>query len=137
MFAAYAAISEDRRLTIAGTLDTIHVTRPHDAPDGDLVVPIPPLYLISIAECGISEGTTHEASLRVLDDDGKQVADPASLGTWNFLINPYGRPMRFQQVLQLGGLVVPRAGDYAFELSVDGKVLGTAMLYVQESRGTP
>jgi hypothetical protein len=137
-FAEYAAVTQENKLIVAGIVDQVEVRRRPGAPaqpDGAIVaLPLPPLYLVAILEASISEGTVHQAALRLLDQDHQPLADPVQLGQWTFIVNPFGRPMRFQAVVHLGGVAVPPGtSDYEFQLLIDGEPIGEpAMLYVQD-----
>ena len=134
LFAEYASITQDNKLDIGGIFDSLTITRPPGAPaDAAKNIMLHSLVLVAVAECSIAEGTVHAASLRILNEDGKEVLQSFDVGEWKFFINPYGRPMRFQSVMRLAGLPLPGPGDYVFSLSLDGKPLGETTLYVVDA----
>jgi len=136
LIAEYAAnVAPENKLVIAGTYNTVQLTRKPGISKEDAAkspVIIPPFYLAAILECGIAEGLVHRAVLRLLDEDGRQLASPMDLGELKFVLNPHGHPMLFHQVLRVNGLPVPGPGDYSFELVVDGKRVGETSLYVTD-----
>lgn len=130
-FAEYAAVTQENKLIVAGLVDNFNLSRAAGAPPGSVLGPLPPVYLVAVVECSIGEGTVHTAKLKIVDDDAKDVAE-LDLGQWNFFVNQYGRPMRFQAVIHLNGIVLPRPGDYPFKLLVDGQEVGETPLYVTD-----
>lgn len=142
-FAEYAAVTQGSKLIIAGTVDQVEARRAPLVPGAAVEplqrIPLPPLYLVAIIEASIAEGTAHQAALRILDQDERPVADPIELGQWAFVVNPHGRPMRFQAIVHLANVAVPPGtGDYQFWLEIDGKPIGEpAMLYVIDHTATP
>jgi hypothetical protein len=87
-------------------------------------------------EFSISEGLRHTGKLGLRDDDGKQVIPQVGLPEMTLAVNQFGRPMRHNSIMRIAGLVVPRIGDYVFELEVDGKVIGECPLYVTDRTGS-
>jgi hypothetical protein len=131
---SYAALSDDKRLTIAGTFNGNNVSLPEDAPEDAKIqnVMLPAFYLVIVAEVSIGEGTVHRCELRINDDDGKAVTDPIDLGEWRFITNPHGRAMTYNSVNVIQGFVAPRPGDYSFELWAKGKLVYELPFYITE-----
>lgn len=134
-FAEYAANTQDNnKLVLAGLFNTLTISRAPEPAAGQVVIlPMPQVYLVAVVTASISEGLSHRAELRVRNADEHPVIEPVDLGVWNFVVNPHGRPMRFQGVIAVRGLPLPGAGEYSFELSVDGTPVGQAALYVDET----
>jgi hypothetical protein len=138
LLAEYAGVSQDNKLTIAGTIDEIQVRAfPGETPPNlSGAIPIPHAYLVAQVEFSISEGLRHTGKLGLRDDDGKQVIPQVGLPEMTLAVNQFGRPMRHNSIMRIAGLVVPRIGDYVFELEVDGKVIGECPLYVTDRTGS-
>jgi hypothetical protein len=135
--AEYAALTAENKLILAGTFDSFDITRPVGTDERAIAgLLLPPFYLVAVLECSLAEGTRHRALLRVLDDDGKAVVEGFDLGEVQFIVNKHGRPMRYIAILAMRGFAVPRPGEFAIELHVNGNRLGTVMLYVTDITGT-
>ena len=131
VFAEYAAMTGDLKLMIAGTFNSIKLqpVSPDTTADAP-VIRLPHCFLVAVVTASLSEGLTHQAELRVVNEDSDPVFDPIAVGEWNFLLNPNGRPMRFQAVMGLTGLELPGPGDYSVQLWVSGTNVGDTPLYV-------
>lgn len=129
--AEYASQMPDGKLLIAGTVNTIGLTRrPGVSPQDVTNVPLGSLYVAVVLEWSLMEGTRHHAELRVVHEDGLEPITPLDLGELPFVMNPDGRPMRSQLIINLQGFRLPGIGDYELQFWVDGRPLGTAALYV-------
>jgi hypothetical protein len=136
LLSEYAQVTRDGKLVVAGIFDNFDVLRKPDAPaDAPNRIVLPPFHLVAIVTCSIADGTEHKAFVRFVNDDGKQVSDDIDLGTWRFVLNSHGRPMKVQSVIAMRGAPVPSPGDYEFELHVDGTRLGVTSLYVTDVTG--
>lgn len=137
VFAEYGSAGTDNKLTIAGIIDGVNVKRrPGTEAKPGGTISLPPIYMVAVVEGSISDGLTHALSLRFLNDDAKEVTKPANLGRFSFVVNPLGRPMSANLIVQLGGLVVPGPGDYILELLVGGRPIGEAPFYVTDVTAT-
>ena len=138
-FCEFAMINSDMRMVLAGTFTGITVTRPSDAAapvEGFGTVALPPAFLVATVNASISEGLTHAAELLVLNDDNGEVFSPIPLGDWTFVLNPHGRPMRYQGLINVTGLALPGPGEYTFRLRLGGQTVGEVPLYVDLAPGT-
>lgn len=133
--AHFASLTQDNKLMVAGTFNTVDYSVPPGQPTVAVHIPVPAMMLAVVAECGLSEGTVHQAALRVVNEDNEPIVDQISLGTWTFLVNKHGNPMTFHQVVDLTSMPVPGAGDYFFEVWVDGQKIGDTALYVHDVTG--
>lgn len=135
-FAEYAAISDDSKLTIAGTIDSVTIHRkPGVSKEQIGPVPLPMIYLVAVFEASISDGLEHTLRLVIQDEDQHEVAAGLEEGRFTFAMNKYGRPMRSQLIMRLHGLTLPGPGDYEFQVIVDGQRRASAALYLVD--GTP
>lgn len=133
VFAEYAAVTQENKLVIAGTFNTIGISRVAESQEGrNPTLILPRVYLVAAISASLSEGLRHTAEIRVIDSDHKPVWEPISLGEWNFAINPNGRPMRFQAVIAIPGVPLPGAGEFTFELRISNTPVGSVELYVDE-----
>lgn len=124
LLADYASVAERGKLVIAGEFDQINA---QTAP-----VTWPLMFLVARFEASITEGSKHRLRLDTRDADGRQVI-PAIEGDIGFVPRGPGRPLRGQIIMRLEGLQFPRAGDYSFNLLVDGRELGTVGLFLTTS----
>lgn len=140
LIAEYAAVSQDGKLTVAGSIDEIIITAIPNLTPPQLnlsgPVPIPPAYLVAQTEFSLHEGLQHTSRLLLRDDDGNEAIPAVSLPQIQLVMNQHGRPMRHNAIMRLAGLVVPRPGDYVFQYEVDERVVGETALYVTD-RATP
>lgn len=121
LIAEYASLSADNRLVIAGTFDNLDVQRNPSAPPGPLAqIPFPRATLVAVTEASIADGLTHEMRLRVIDGNGQQVLDDITFAI-NYQLNPFGRPLRNNLLVNIMGMVLPGIDDYTFALHVDGQ----------------
>lgn len=120
LIAEYAAISTDGKLTIAGTFDSLSLTRNPEAPaDAAALVHFPHAYIAIVTEASLADGLTHEFRLRVLDGNGERVMDELPMQV-NYALNAFGRPLRNNLIVSLNGLILPGPDDYVFEVTVQG-----------------
>lgn len=132
LIAQYATVTQPGLVDIGGVFENFDVRRAPGSDPGDTHLVLPPFFLVAITTCSLSLGTEHRAMLRVVNEDGQEVADDIDLGTWKYIMNRHGRPMVHQAVIQVQGIPVPRPGDYVFELFVDGRRVGETSLYVTD-----
>src|SRR5690348_11878410 len=120
LFAEYAALSADNRLVIAGTFENVDVQRNPGAPADALDrIAFPKATLVIVTEASIADGLTHEMRLRVLDGNGHGVLDDDITFDIAYQLNPHGRPLRNNLLVNIMGLMLPGVDDYTFMLYVD------------------
>lgn len=133
LIAEFASVSNDGKLVIAGVFDNMEFQRVAGAPpEAKSAIPLRPAYLVAQVEFSIAEGLRHVASLRILDDDNHEVAPSVRFPAIDLKMNPFGRPMRMNMVVQIAALALPGAGDYTFELSIDGTRIGETPFYLTD-----
>lgn len=120
----YATIGNNGKLIIVGVFDTV-IARLRDD-EGNVRLPL--CYLVFRLECSIAEGAQHQVMIRIVDEDGNEVAPMAGVGT-RFRPHAPGRPLSANGIINLQ-IGVPREGDYMFEIHVDGAVIGEIPFYV-------
>ncbi|MCO4098773.1 MAG: hypothetical protein HEQ38_05060 [Gemmatimonas sp.] len=81
----------------------------------------------------LSDGLSHELSFAVKHEDGEYLITPQEFGPLDFRLNPHGRQMRAQVIMELHGLVFPAFGDYEVVLLVDGIPIASAPFYVDQA----
>jgi hypothetical protein len=128
-----ATVPPDHKLVIAGIFNSVEVTRAPDVTAEQLTaVTLPGVYLAAVVEASISEGLVHTFGLRVQNEDEDPVQEDVQFGNMEFIINPHGRPMRFNAVIRMVGLQLPGAGDYTLHFLVDGEPIGDTKFYVND-----
>jgi hypothetical protein len=95
-------------------------------------ITLPPTYIVAQLEASIAEGTEHEITIRLVDEDEQAVADPIKLGKVVFTPRGKGRPLGARIIAQFMNLTLPRVGDYLFKIDVNGIVVGELVLMVVE-----
>jgi hypothetical protein len=110
---------------------------------GALPISLPLSYLVFRVECSIAEGADHEVRVRLKDEDEITVVNDEgepvdfSLGAPRFTPSGPGRPLGAQVIFQVVGIALPRTGDYAFEIRIDGAIVGEVPLYAVELAPRP
>jgi hypothetical protein len=118
----YATTTADNKLVIGGEFDSLTA----------LSFPVvhPTLTVIGRIEAELSEGESHELSVRVLAPDGRELR---RLLVTRFPLQPAVRPgvLRAQFLIRADALELPMKGVYKFQVVVDGRQLGDAVLTAQ------
>jgi hypothetical protein len=113
LLADAATVDASGKLNILGIFDRIAAA--------DFPAPHPHLSLVLRFTAGIQAAGSHKVEIILRDPDGEEVVKIAG----DFHIVPrrdsMGGPVRVPQVLNLGRLVFPKPGQYAFDVSVDGE----------------
>jgi hypothetical protein len=132
MFAQYAGIGADDKLTIAGVVDTFQVRTPAPNP-----IRLPGLYLVAGLEATLTDdGLRHTGKLRLVNGSGDEVR-VQELGDLPFSLTKDGRPMSLKIVLQFPVMVFPGSDDYVYEFLVDDVRIGSTTFYVTEVTEPP
>jgi len=133
LFAEWATQSTpDMKMIVANTFNSIVGTAPPGVtlPAEGLEIRAQSLFLVYILEGSIADNTDHIARLTIEHEDGEKVIDPINIPI-KFIINPKGRPMRFQGIVSMTGLPLHAPGDYTVKLYIDDRFLAEANLYVE------
>ena len=95
----------------------------------------PFLFLVARLEASVSEGTEHELTIGIYDEDGQKVMPKSP--TFPIKFKPQGRglPLRAQVVAQLGGLRFDHFGSFEFHLLVDGRLEARVPFLVSQVTG--
>lgn len=118
LIAEYASLSADARLVIAGTFDNLDVQRRPGAPEGALQqIPFPRATLAIVTEASLADGLSHTFRLRIIDGNGQPIADDIPLEV-AYALNPFGRPLRNNLLVNIQNLMLPGPDDYTFALYV-------------------
>lgn len=132
LIAEYAVTAEGK-LTVAGTFDTLDVSRrPGVTPDALTAIAVPRLYLAIVTEASLLDGLRHTLRVRILNGAGEGFMEEI-LMPFQYVLNNVGRRMRSNIVLSLNGLTLPGCDDYVFEICIAGDPatrLGEAMLSI-------
>jgi hypothetical protein len=124
VLADYANVSEDGKLNIMGVFQEVN-------PVGFPAV-VPQMYLIVSFEAGAAEfGTEKHIRVALLETDGSEVMSMEG----PMVVQPPARPgsrAYVNQILVLQGLALPRSGDYAFHILVNGDEKRAVPLRVNE-----
>lgn len=127
-------VNARNRLTIAGTYDSINVTRPQGIPPEAVInVPLRPSYIVAQLEARLSDGLEHTVSLRICNDDNQLIQDDSPPQRVVFPLNKHGRPMKFTVIFNVLGLTFPHPGDYYFSLLVDDSSVAELPMYVVDA----
>ena len=124
LIADYAGQGANSKLILVGIFDTIFIVDPN--------VPIvfPLCYLAVQLSASVVDGSVHRVKLRLMDEDGGLVWQQADETEVRMVASAPGRPLVAQIVTFLAGLQLPRLGDYAFEVQVDGHLVGEVPFHV-------
>lgn len=79
------------------------------------------LALIARFEAKVSEGTQHAFRFGLYDEDGAEVMPLSPEVPLEFVSTGRGKPFRGNMIVNVGGLSLPKYGDYEFHLLVDGR----------------
>jgi hypothetical protein len=132
----YAGLGAAGKIIVVGIYDTLFSNDPTE------VVGFPLSYLVFKLECSIAEGHEHTISVRLKDDDEETLPDgegkPMEWGTGihGFVLSGPGRPLIRIVLLPIHGLAIPGHGDYAFEVIVDEKKIGSVPFFVAPNSAT-
>ena len=127
LLADAATVDVSGKLNILGVFDRIA------APE--FPAPHPHLSLILRYSAGLDSAGSHKVEILLRDPDGEEVVRV----TGEIHIRPgppnMGGRVRVPQVLNLGRLVFPKPGRYAFDVSVDGEHHLSLPLTLDEAGG--
>ncbi len=118
-----ANVSQEGKLNILGVFDTIwgpHFPLRH----GTMV------FVVRV-EGQFTEEGEHRLELRLMDPDGAQIF--RAEGPLRLAGGRPGRPVRPHIILGLSGVAFPAAGDYSFEILIDGQHKRSVPLYVVQA----
>ncbi|MBI4512545.1 MAG: hypothetical protein HY702_00405 [Gemmatimonadetes bacterium] len=115
-----ANVSQEGKLNILGIFDTIW-GRDFPLRHGTMV------FVVRV-EAQFAEQGEHHLELRLMDADGSQVF--RAEGPLHVLGGKPGRPVKPHIILGLSGVVFAAAGDYSFEVLIDGQHKKSVPLYV-------
>ena len=110
------------KLFITGTFDTINCPQfPAVHPSCAVVV----CLKFEAIEAG-----EHRIKARLVNEDGKAIADLPEVKP-TVIAQANGRPSTFHYIVNLQQLPLPAAGEYSFDVAVDGKLESSISLFVQ------
>lgn len=117
-----AATDSQGKLNILGAFDSFFVNEvPAAHPHCAVVVRL----RVDRAEQG-----EHTITLHLIDEDGKHVIQPLE-GRLRVQVTP-NQTATSNLILNLQGLKLPRIGELAFHLQIDGKPAGSLPLYIRK-----
>ena len=90
------------------------------------------LFLVARFEASVSEGTEHQLTIGLYDEDGKGVLPKSPTFPIKFVPQGRGLPLRAQVVAQLGGLKFDHFGNFEFHLLVNGRIEATVPVSVSQ-----
>lgn len=122
-----ANVSQEGKLNVLGIFDTIWGTR-FPLRHGTMV------FVVRV-EGTFAEQGDHRLELRLIDADGAQIFKAE--GPLRLAGATPGRPLKPHIILGLSGVVFPAAGDYSFEVLIDGVHKRSVPLYVAQTPGPP
>ncbi|MGH7545524.1 MAG: DUF6941 family protein [Gemmatimonadota bacterium] len=120
-----ANVSQEGKLNVLGIFDTIWGSR-FPLRHGSMV------FVVRV-EGAFTEQGNHRLELRLMDADGAQIF--RAEGPLRLAGGTPGRPIKPHLILGLSGVVFPAAGDYSFEILIDGAHKRSVPLYVVEAPG--
>lgn len=120
-----ANVSQEGKLNILGVFDTIWA---REFPCRHAVM----VFVLRVRADFTDKGA-HQLEIRLMDADGAQLFKAE--GPLNVPGGPPGRPIKPHVIMGLGGISFPRAGDYSFEVMIDGRHLKSVPLWVMEAPG--
>jgi hypothetical protein len=124
VLADYANVSQDGKLNILGVFQEVN-------PAGFPAL-VAQMYLVVSFEAGAAEfGTEKHARIALLEADGSEVMSMEGPMVVQHPPRPGSRAY-INQVLGLQGLTLPRPGDYAFHILVNGEEKRAVPLRVNE-----
>ena len=95
----------------------------------------PLLFLVARFQASVSEGTEHELTIGLYDEDGQAALPQSPTFPIKFVPQGRGLPLRAQVVAQLGGLRFDHFGSFEFHLLVNGRLEARVPLLVNQSGG--
>lgn len=122
-----ANVSQEGKLNVLGIFDTIWGTH-FPLRHGSMV------FVVRV-EGQFDEQGEHRLELRLADADGAQIFKAE--GPLHLAGGRPGRPVKPHIILGLSGVVFPAAGDYSFEILIDGEHKRSVPLYVVEAPRPP
>jgi hypothetical protein len=122
-----ANVSQEGKLNILGVFDTIW-TREFPFRHSAMV------FVVRM-KADFTERGIHQMELRLMDADGAQLFKAE--GAMQVPGGAPGRPVKPHLIMGLGGISFQRAGDYSFEVLVDGQALKSVPLYVMDAPTRP
>ncbi|MFC1660349.1 DUF6941 family protein [Gemmatimonadota bacterium] len=127
LLADAATVDAAGKLNILGIFDRISAQ--------GFPAPHPHLSLVLRFHAGLNEAGSHKVEIVLRDPDGAEVVRVS--GEMQIGPGPLnaGGQVRVPQVLNLGRLVFPQPGPYAFDVSVDGEHQTSIPLTLHEAGG--
>lgn len=117
-----ANVSQEGKLNILGIFDTIWARE----------FPFRHASMVFVVRVGadFTEQGVHPMEVRLVDADGEQIF--SAEGPLQVTGGTPGRAIKPHIVMGLSGVAFPRAGDYAFEILIDGRHMRSVPLYIVE-----
>jgi uncharacterized protein DUF6941 len=134
LIAEYATLSQDNKLVIAGTFDSLDAQRnPGAPPDALNRIPFPRATIVAVTEASIADGLSHQMRLRIINGNGQPIVADLQI-PMSYALNQFGRPLRNNLLVNIQNLPLPGPDDYVFELYVDDNPvpIGELGFYVNE-----
>lgn len=122
-----ANVSQEGKLNVLGIFDTIWGPS-FPLRHGTMV------FVVRV-EGEFTEQGEHRLELRLMDADGGQIFKAE--GPLRLVGGRPGRPAKPHIILGLSGVVFPAAGDYSFEVLIDGQHKRSVPLYVLQAPQPP
>jgi hypothetical protein len=122
-----ANVSQEGKLNILGIFDTIWAREfpfRHAA-----------MVFVLRVKADFTEEGTHQLEVRLVDADGEQLFKAE--GPIQVPSGAPGRPVKPHVIMGLSGASFNRAGDYSFELVIDGQHLKSVPLYIMQAPPLP
>ncbi|QOJ34041.1 MAG: hypothetical protein HRU82_03350 [Nitrospira sp.] len=128
VLADYANVTQEGKLNVLGMFEKIHVSK--------FPVKLPAMQLIIRFEADISERNQQKSvQVRLINGRGERVLElGGSIAIGNQ--NPDNLPY-LNQLLTLRDLVFPDAGDYQFDIYIDGSLAHSVPLKVVRLNSNP
>lgn len=120
-----ANISLENKLNITGIFNRIQA--------GKFPATWPFMAFVLRLEAHRSEVGKHDIQIRIVDEDGGQIASIDG----HFTIGrakEAGLPITAQFIVPIANASFPKAGTYAFDILIDGRYEGTVQLFVVEQQ---
>ena len=122
-----ANVSQEGKLNILGIFDTIWS---RDFPFRHASM----IFVVRVS-ADFTEQGVHPMEVRLVDADGEQIF--SAEGPLQVASGVPGRPVKPHIVMGLSGVAFPRAGDYAFDILIDGRHVRSVPLYIVEGPPHP
>jgi hypothetical protein len=124
VLADYANVSRDGKLNILGVFQEVNAT--------ELPAVVAQMYLVIAYEASAAEFETEkQIRIALLETDGSEVMSMEG-PMWVERPSRHGSRAYLNQILTLQGLALPRSGDYAFHILVNGEEKRAVLLRVNE-----